>query len=111
MCILGFVCQIIQKAWTDVCYATAKSKLIIPRGIWLAGALNFKGPCTAPLPIIINLQGTLLAKQDAGYYPQGYQINVFQVSVQMMGGGTIDGNGAYLQAHRKISDKNLPDVS
>lgn len=77
----------------------------------MAGLLEFKGPCTGP-PVTIELQGTLKAKPDAASYPQGNQIHFYLAPFQIMGGGTIDGNGEAAQAQRKQSGgKNLPDVT
>ncbi|KAL8117130.1 hypothetical protein AgCh_015148 [Apium graveolens] len=99
--------EVIMKAWTDACHSG--SKILIPTGIFLAGLLEFKGPCTGQ-PVIIDLQGTLKAKPDSASYPQGNQIHFYLAPFQISGGGTIDGNGEAAQAQRKKSGgKNLPD--
>lgn len=104
------VCQAITKAWNDACHAGGAAKLLIPEGIFLAGLLEFKGPCTAN-PVTVELKGTLKAKPDAESYPQGNQIHFYLAPFQIMGGGTIDGNGKAEQEQRKKSGgKNLPDV-
>ncbi|KAK1352453.1 polygalacturonase QRT2-like [Heracleum sosnowskyi] len=102
--------QVIMKAWNDACHAPSPSRLLIPAGIWLAGELEFEGPCTAPL-VTVEVQGTLKGKPEAAAYPKNYQVYFSRCSFQIVGSGTIDGNGAAAQAIKKASGgKNLPDT-
>lgn len=74
------------------------------------GELKFAGPCTNPAPITIEVQGTLKAKPDLKSFPSGMWINIFQTSVQMMGGGTLHGQGEAVWKTKKPGDNAFPDV-
>ncbi|XP_074330133.1 polygalacturonase-like [Apium graveolens] len=99
----------VNKAWTDACNSKAPAKLLVPRGEWLVGELKFTGPCTNPAPITIEVQGTLKAKPDLGSFPSGMWINIFQTSVQMIGGGTLHGQGEAVWNTKKPGDNAFPD--
>lgn len=108
---MDFCCQSVLKAWNDACHSTSTAKVLIPQGEWLTAELDFAGPCTATLPIIIEIQGTLKAKPDAKSFPSGMWINIFQTGVKIMGGGTIDGQGCEAWKTKKPGGDALPDVS
>ncbi|KAL8090329.1 hypothetical protein AgCh_039704 [Apium graveolens] len=103
------VTQSVLKAWNDACHSTSTAKVLIPEGEWLTAELDFAGPCTAPLPIIVEIQGTLKAKPDAKSFPSGMWINIFQTGVKLMGGGTIDGQGCEAWKTKKPGGDALPD--
>lgn len=105
--------QSVLKAWNDACHSTSTAKVLIPQGEWLTAELDFAGPCTATLPIIIELQGTLKAKPDVQSFPSGMWINIFQTGVKIMGGGTLDGQGCEAWKTKKPGGGGdaLPDVS
>lgn len=100
-----------MKAWDDACHSTSTAKVLIPSGDWLTGELDFAGPCTAKTPIIIEIQGNLIAKTDCKAFPSGMWINIFQTSVKIMGGGTIDGQGTEAWKTKKPGGSPLADVS
>lgn len=77
----------------------------------MTAELNFAGPCTAIPPITLEIQGNLKAKPDCKSFPSGMWINIFQTSVKIMGGGTLDGQGCDAWKTKKPGGDPLPDVS
>lgn len=60
----------------------------------MAGEVVFQGPCTAPKPITIEIQGNVLASTDVSAYTSGSWIMLEEIDgLVINGGGTINGRG------------------
>ncbi|KAK2965203.1 hypothetical protein RJ640_019958 [Escallonia rubra] len=78
----------------DACKSTAAAKLVVPTGSFAAGEIVIQGPCTAPKPITIEIQGTLLGRTDLSLYTTQTWISIEHVDgLIVTGGGTINGQG------------------
>lgn len=58
-------------AWAAACSAQQPSQLVIPQGRFLLNAVEFKGPCKAPIEVKID--GTVIGPEDPITIPQGIQ--------------------------------------
>ncbi|KAL8114741.1 hypothetical protein AgCh_021560 [Apium graveolens] len=100
--------QAFLAAWKDVCSCPTAAKFLIPKGTWLTAELDFRGPCSAP-HVLMELQGTLLAKPDQQAFPQGFWINVMGVQNFILnGGGTLNAQGERIWHVRAIGEKGKP---
>ncbi|KAL3517413.1 hypothetical protein ACH5RR_020002 [Cinchona calisaya] len=82
------------KAWNAACNSGKKAKLFFPQGTFLAGEVVFQGPCNTTTPIVIEIQGTILASTDLGLFTRGVWISIENVNgVLVTGEGTLDGQG------------------
>uniref|UniRef100_A0A166DYM6 Polygalacturonase n=1 Tax=Daucus carota subsp. sativus TaxID=79200 RepID=A0A166DYM6_DAUCS len=96
------------KTWQDVCNCPTPAKLLIPKGTWLTAELDFRGPC-ASQQILMELQGTLLAKPDKEAFPKGFWINIMGVhGFTLNGGGTLNAQGEKVWATRPLGEKGSP---
>lgn len=81
-------------AWKAACKSTEPAKVVIPMGDFVAGEVIFQGPCTAPKPITIEIQGNVLASTDLSAYASGSWIKLDEIDgLVITGGGTINGRG------------------
>lgn len=86
--------QAFIKAWKAACESTGPAKVVIPKGDFVAGEVVFQGPCTAPKPITIEIQGNVLASTDVSAYTSGSWIMLEEIDgLVINGGGTINGRG------------------
>ncbi|KZV21562.1 hypothetical protein F511_11055 [Dorcoceras hygrometricum] len=82
----------IIRAWNAACRSPGPAKLLIPRGDFVAGEVVLRGPCVKP--IVIEIQGNLLASTDLSLYSGGAWLMIDEViGVEVTGGGTINGRG------------------
>ncbi|XP_073147782.1 exopolygalacturonase clone GBGE184-like isoform X1 [Henckelia pumila] len=96
------------RAWNAACRSAIPAKLLIPRGNFVAGEVVFKGPCAKP--IVIEIQGNLLASDDLSLYSGGAWLMIDEViGVDVTGGGTINGRGQSFWQYGKGS-KNGPSL-
>lgn len=86
------------KAWSSACASSSSNgapTIYIPKGKFLVGHVQFKGPCKSRVLLKMHMEGTLLAPSD--YKGSGNEWIVFKnvdgLSIQ---GGTIDGQGQAL---------------
>ena len=110
MVVVGRVDQALQDAWTSACRATGSATVLIPKGDYLVGPLNFSGPCKAA--ITIQLDGTLLGSNDLAKYKASW-IEVWHVeNIVISGPGTLDGQGTtvYPKGKTPMDYKALPNV-
>ncbi|KAL3749590.1 hypothetical protein ACJRO7_010687 [Eucalyptus globulus] len=93
-----------QRTWKAVCQWPGKAKMVIPQGRFLVGPLVFTGPCVNKEPIVVQIRGTLLsaspdeledAPMDVDTWIQFYELN----GLIVIGGGTLDGQGAAFWSH------------
>ncbi|KAI4369552.1 hypothetical protein MLD38_017979 [Melastoma candidum] len=97
--------QAFQKTWIAACHHPWKAKMLIPRGVFLIGPVIFQGPCASPFPLVVQIQGTVLAQTDLSLY-MGQEWILFEYinGLILMGGGTLDGQGSEVW---KYSDCNV----
>ncbi|AQK82130.1 Pectin lyase-like superfamily protein [Zea mays] len=56
----------VQEAWASACGDTGKQTILIPKGDFLVGQLNFTGPCKGD--VTIHVDGNLLSTMDLSQY-------------------------------------------
>ncbi|OWM75437.1 hypothetical protein CDL15_Pgr021601 [Punica granatum] len=86
--------QAILSSWKQACQSPGPSTVVIPKGTYLAGSLQFQGPCRSK-SIDFQVQGTIKAPADPSQIKTDSWVlfqNVDGLSVS--GGGTFDGQGA-----------------
>ncbi|XBI17722.1 hypothetical protein VPH35_059699 [Triticum aestivum] len=82
----------LQEAWNSACGATEQAMVLVPKGEFLVGPLNFSGPYKGS--VTIQIDGTLLGSNDLPKYDRGSWMNILQVdNLVTTGSGTIDGQG------------------
>lgn len=80
------------RAWNAACQSGGEAKLLIPAGNFAAGEIIFQGPCTGH--ITLEIQGTLLAREDLSLYSSNAWITINSVDgILVTGGGIINGQG------------------
>lgn len=104
------------RAWNQACKSTEAAKVVIPKGTFRAGEVVFQGPCTAPRPIVIEIQGTVEADTDLSSFSSNYWFIVEHVDgVEVTGGGTLNGRGEdvwrFADSGEKIRNAPLLPVS
>ncbi|KAE8789109.1 Exopolygalacturonase [Hordeum vulgare] len=82
----------VEEAWASACGGTGKQTIVIPKGDFLTGALNFTGPCKGD-GVTIKLEGNLLASNDLSKFPSNW-IEIMRIkNLVITGKGSIDGQG------------------
>ncbi|KAL1553025.1 galacturonan 1,4-alpha-galacturonidase [Salvia divinorum] len=83
------------QAFKAGCEGKTPAKIVVPPGTFMMGEVILRGPCKAPPPLIIDIQGTILANPDPSSYSNRMWILVEYVdNVKISGGGTLNGQGA-----------------
>ncbi|KQK17684.1 exopolygalacturonase [Brachypodium distachyon] len=81
----------VEEAWASACGGTGKQTILIPKGDFLTGPLNFTGPCTGD--ITIQVDGNLLGSNDLAKYKANW-IEIMRVkNLVITGKGKLDGQG------------------
>ncbi|VAI90733.1 exopolygalacturonase-like [Triticum dicoccoides] len=84
--------EAVEEAWASACGSTGNPTIIIPKGDFLTGALNFTGPCKGD-GLNIKLEGNLLASNDLAKFKSNW-IEIMRVKkLSITGKGNIDGQG------------------
>lgn len=102
----------VQEAWTSACGGTGKQTILIPKGDYLVGPLNFTGPCKGD--VTIQVDGNLLASTDLSQYKSNW-IEILRVdNLVITGAGKLDGQGPAVWSKnacaKKYDCKILPNV-
>lgn len=83
------------QAFRAGCEGSTQAKIVVPPGKFMMGEVILSGKCKAPPPLIIDIQGTILADPDPSAYSNKMWILIEHVdNVKIGGGGTINGQGA-----------------
>ena len=91
---LGLFVQAFIQAFNAACKSNGAAKVLIPPGTYMSGEVFFQGPCTAPAPITVEVQGTVLAQTDLSEYVNGQWFAIQNIDgLVLEGGGTFDGRG------------------
>ncbi|OIW13718.1 hypothetical protein TanjilG_08060 [Lupinus angustifolius] len=86
--------QAFMNAWRIACKSPGQNKLLIPQGRFLVSSMYFAGPCMAPLPITVQVVGTVLATTDISDYENVEWLMFEDIDgLNLIGGGTFDGQG------------------
>ncbi|KAG6735674.1 hypothetical protein POTOM_061678 [Populus tomentosa] len=82
------------RAWRAACNYRGTARLLIPMGTFLIGATIFQGPCLGPVPIKVQIAGTLKAVADPSMYEEDFWILFENINgLLVTGTGTVDGQG------------------
>ena len=105
--------QAVEEAWASACGSTGNPTIIIPKGDFLTGALNFTGPCKGD-GLTIKLEGNLLASNDLAKFKSNW-IEIMRVKkLSITGKGNIDGQGKAVwtknSCQKNYNCKILPNV-
>jgi galacturan 1,4-alpha-galacturonidase len=107
--ITPYCVQELQEAWKSACGAAGRATVLVPKGEFLSGPLNFSGPCKGD--VTIQIDGTLLGTNDLPKYNGGSWINILKVNnLVITGSGTIDGQGANVYTKDPAEAKAFPNV-
>ncbi|KAL3651881.1 hypothetical protein CASFOL_004883 [Castilleja foliolosa] len=85
--------QAFKKAWGKACNSFKAAKILVPKGkTYYVKHINFTGPCRAS--ISMEIQGTIKSFPQMYDIPRRLWIKFEDVrNIDVIGGGTIDGNG------------------
>ncbi|KAG2713811.1 hypothetical protein I3843_04G183100 [Carya illinoinensis] len=98
----GDITQAVTKAWQGACQTAGKSKVVIPKGTYRMGAVQFNGPCKGRIEF--QIQGTVQAPGDRSYFKSGSWVNFQRINgFTLSGGGTFDGKGSSVWGKRSCS--------
>jgi galacturan 1,4-alpha-galacturonidase len=102
----------LEEAWASACGGTGKNTILIPKGDYLVGALDFKGPCKGD-GVTIQVDGNLLASTDLSQYKSNW-IEIQRVdNLVITGKGKLDGQGSAVWSKnacaKKYNCKILPN--
>ncbi|XP_037461185.1 exopolygalacturonase-like [Triticum dicoccoides] len=105
--------EAVEEAWASACGSTGNPTIIIPKGDFLTGALNFTGPCKGD-GLTIKLEGNLLASNDLAKFKSNW-IEIMRVKkLSITGKGNIDGQGKAVwtknSCQKNYNCKILPNV-
>ncbi|OEL34479.1 Exopolygalacturonase [Dichanthelium oligosanthes] len=93
----------VQSAWASACGGTGKQKILIPKGDYLVGPLNFTGPCKGD--VTIQVDGNLLASTDLSQYKANW-IEILRVdNLVITGKGKLDGQGPAVWSKNSCAKK------
>ncbi|XP_058094038.1 polygalacturonase-like [Magnolia sinica] len=94
-------------AWSAACASSQPATILVPRGSYLLGPTNFKGPCKNT-KITIQIDGTFIAPSNyASLGPSSHWLYFDTVQGVSIYGGTLDGQGKGLWAC-KAANQNCP---
>ncbi|OMO98563.1 Glycoside hydrolase, family 28 [Corchorus olitorius] len=83
------------KTFEEACNFNGNAMMVIPDGKFLVGSVNFEGPCMNPSPLIIQVNGYILATPTLFGYPQVDWFNFQKINgLILTGHGTFHGQGA-----------------
>lgn len=105
--------QEVEEAWASACGGTGKQTIVIPKGDFLTGALNFTGPCKGD-GVTIKLEGNLLASNDLSKFKSNW-IEIMRIkNLVITGKGSLDGQGKAVwtknSCQKNYNCKILPNV-
>ncbi|XP_059654115.1 exopolygalacturonase-like [Cornus florida] len=84
-----------RAAWREACRSEGTVYLLIPRGTYLIGPIEFSGPCKNVSSLIVRMKGYLKATTDLSKYGHsaGWVEFGWVNGLVLTGGGTFDGQG------------------
>uniref|UniRef100_J3MFS5 Exopolygalacturonase n=2 Tax=Oryza brachyantha TaxID=4533 RepID=J3MFS5_ORYBR len=84
----------VMEAWKSACGGAGKQTIVIPKGDFVTGPMDFTGPCKGA--VTVQLDGNLLGSNDLSKY-KGKLANWIEVrkvdNLVISGKGTLDGQG------------------
>uniref|UniRef100_A0A0E0ABT6 Exopolygalacturonase n=1 Tax=Oryza glumipatula TaxID=40148 RepID=A0A0E0ABT6_9ORYZ len=85
----------VMAAWRSACAGAGKQTILIPKGDFMTGAMELRGPCNGA--VTIQLDGNLLGSNDLSKYPGKKMPNWVEVrhvdNFVISGKGKLDGQG------------------
>ncbi|KAK4804037.1 hypothetical protein SAY86_003854 [Trapa natans] len=97
-----------SRAWTAACSSLVPATLYVPKGIFMVGAITFRGPCRSR--IMFQLTGTLIASSN--YWSLGnsedWILFHYVNRISIYGGGTVNAQGTTYWSCR-MAGKSCPD--
>ncbi|KAF0904958.1 hypothetical protein E2562_039202 [Oryza meyeriana var. granulata] len=92
-----------DEAWAKACAGTGKQTILVPKGDYLTGPLNFTGPCKGD--ITIQLDGNLLGSTDLSLFKANW-IEILRVdNLVITGKGKLDGQGPSVWSKNSCAKK------
>lgn len=109
-----FPFQALLSAWKEACAAVGSSKIMIPKGTYLLGVVDLKGPCKGAMHL--EVQGTFIAPTSPNAHNKASWITFAYIDrLTISGGGTFDGRGEIAWKQNNCGQnpkcKSLPIVS
>ncbi|XP_047975557.1 exopolygalacturonase clone GBGE184-like [Salvia hispanica] len=96
------------QAWNAGCDSTGGARILVPPGKYMMGEVVLSGECKAAPPMIIDIQGTLLANPNPSSYSNQKWILIEHVdNIKITGGGTLNAQGANAWKYAK-EDAHMP---
>ncbi|XP_055962114.1 exopolygalacturonase clone GBGE184-like isoform X2 [Mercurialis annua] len=96
------------KTWRAACDSGSASRMLIPKGKFVAGPMVFVGPCKGK--ITVEVQGYIKATTDLSDYTDPNWISFERIDgLTMIGSGTFDGQGSASWKYNKGGGGSLPD--
>nr|ACN85237.1 exopolygalacturonase precursor [Oryza minuta] len=85
----------VMEAWKSACGGAGKQTIVIPKGDFLTGALDLRGPCNGA--VTVQLDGNLLGSNDLSKYAGKRMPNWIEFrkvdNLVISGKGKLDGQG------------------
>ncbi|XP_006656147.1 exopolygalacturonase-like [Oryza brachyantha] len=92
-----------DEAWAKACAGTGKQTILVPKGDYVTGPLNFTGPCKGD--VTIQLDGNLLGSTDLAKFKSNW-IEILRVdNLAITGKGKIDGQGPSVWSKNSCAKK------
>ncbi|KAL4398030.1 hypothetical protein HN51_002618 [Arachis hypogaea] len=86
--------QAFMDAWAATRESTVKSRFLVPPGRFLIGEMFLNGPCKFNGPIVMQIDGTVLASTDISEYMNEHWLRIEDhFDLKITGVGTFDGQG------------------
>uniref|UniRef100_A0A7N0TSE4 Polygalacturonase n=1 Tax=Kalanchoe fedtschenkoi TaxID=63787 RepID=A0A7N0TSE4_KALFE len=81
-----------NRAWNAACAVKGGATVLVPKGEFRVGEVNFQGPCGGKMTV--NVEGNLKAPKDSSEFPLAAWFTLYNVDgVQIIGTGSFDGAG------------------
>ncbi|KAL3827801.1 hypothetical protein ACJIZ3_016603 [Penstemon smallii] len=101
----------INQAWRAACSSKGPARVLIPLGNFMAGQINFVGPCAGGKKTV-QIQGTLLGDPNPSSHASKAWISAQKVDyIDITGGGTINARGENFWKYAKGGGEGVLPVS
>ncbi|GMJ02078.1 polygalacturonase 4 [Hibiscus trionum] len=84
-----------RRTFEAACNFHGNAMMVIPGGVFLIGPVLFSGPCFNPSLLIIQVNGTVKAQPNMGYYGGGGEDDIDWITFQAIDGLILTGHGTF----------------